>query len=211
MRRPVIAAIACACLLLTACTAKPAPSATSVAPGASGGLPGGTNVIAPTLIDPTTATSVSVPLGSMVVFNVENPEKWSATVADTSIATFQAGGNMGTYVANPGVAPVAEGTTTVTVTAPDGTLHTFTLTVSGKVTDLVSPPADLGVTQETTDLANSLIGMTEDAAVAKVQATGRTIRIARRDKETFALTMDYRPDRINIQVDNGKVTSVDIS
>ena len=66
------------------------------------------------------------------------------------------------------------------------------------------------VSKETSALADSLIGMSEQDAVAKVEATGRVIRIGRRDKETFALTMDYSPTRINIEVDNGKVTSVNI-
>ena len=43
------------------------------------------------------------------------------------------------------------------------------------------------VSKETSALADSLIGMSEQDAVAKVEATGRVIRIGRRDKETFAL------------------------
>jgi hypothetical protein len=163
------------------------------------------------MIDPATATAVSVPLGSMVVFNVPDPAAWAATVADPSIATFQPGGNQGSYTTKPGLVPVAQGTTEVTATGPDGVTNTFALTVTAKVSDLVSPLPDLDVTQETRDLANSLVGLSESDAVAKVEATGRTIRIARRDKEMFALTMDYRPDRINIEVDAGVVTKVDIS
>ena len=131
-------------------------------------------------------------------------------MADTAIATFQPGGDMGTWTANPGLVPVAEGNTTVTAKGPDGNLHTFTLTVTGAVTDIMSPMPDLGVTPETTALADSLVGMSEGEAVMKVEATGRTIRIARRDKENFALTMDYRPDRINIEVDADMVTKVTV-
>ena len=74
----------------------------------------------------------------------------------------------------------------------------------------MSPMPDLGVTPETTALADSLVGMSEGEAVMKVEATGRTIRIARRDKENFAMTMDYRPDRINIEVDADIVTKVTV-
>ena len=119
-------------------------------------------------------------------------------------------GDQGGWTANPGLVPVTEGTTQVTATGPDGATHTFTLTVEGEVSDIMSPMPDLGVTPETTALADSLVGMSEGEAVMKVEATGRTIRIARRDKENFAMTMDYRPDRINIEVDADIVTKVTI-
>ena len=209
MKRILLATALPAVLLLGGCGASssPEPGATSAA--SMPATPGG-NVIAPTMIDPSTATEVSVPLGSMVVFDVQDPKGWTAIVADPSVATFQAGGDQGGWTANPGLVPVAQGTTAVTATGPDGASHTFTLTVKGQVTDIMSPMPDLGVTPETTALADSLMGMSEGEAVMKVEATGRTIRIARRDKESFALTMDYRPDRINIEVDADMVTKVTV-
>ena len=200
----VVAVSGCA----TSDSAAPAPTS-SAAPG-SPGVPGG-NVIAPTMVDPTTATEVVVPKGSMVVLTVDSPAEWTATVEDPAIVTFQPGGSTSGYETNPGFVPGEWGSTKVTVTGPGAKSYTFTIIVKGSVTDIVSPPVpDMSPTAETTALAASLMGLTEKDAFAKVEATGRTIRLARRDKETFALTMDYRPDRINIEVDNGAVTEASI-
>lgn len=54
-----------------------------------------------------------------------------------------------------------------------------------------------------------LIGMTEDAAVKMVEASGLTARITGRDDESFICTCDYRLDRINFVIKNGKVVSTD--
>ena len=215
MKRNVasILSLPIAALILSGCgassnSAEPAPSS-SVATGGVGG-PGMGTVVAPIFVDPATVdgTTVSVPLDNVVVINVDDPTAWTGKVDDESVATFTPGSADGTATFNPGVQPVTEGTTSVTITDGTGKAHTFTLVVTAKagITDLVAPPA-MDISPETTAMATKVIGMTEKDAVAAIESIGDTSRVGRRDKETFALTMDYRTDRITLEIDNGKVTS----
>ena len=55
-----------------------------------------------------------------------------------------------------------------------------------------------------------LIGQTEADATVWILGQGLRCRITRRDAEEFMGTMDFRNDRVNLEIDNGKVTSVDI-
>lgn len=62
-------------------------------------------------------------------------------------------------------------------------------------------------------LSEEVIGMTEEEAIQAIEAvsgTEVTYRVARRDDENYALTMDYRIDRINLEIDNGIVTKTSI-
>ncbi len=56
--------------------------------------------------------------------------------------------------------------------------------------------------------ANALLGMTEAEASTYAQGQGWTVRVASRDGEQFALTMDYMPQRVNLSIDQGLVTYV---
>lgn len=58
---------------------------------------------------------------------------------------------------------------------------------------------------ETKVIACQVLGMTKDAAVSLIEAEGRTSRIASEDGEFFALTEDYRDDRINLEIILGLV------
>ncbi len=74
-------------------------------------------------------TTVSVPLSNVVVIDTDTPTSWTATVADPAVASFTPGSDDGTASFNPGLKPLAAGTTTVTLT--DGTTTvTFTLEVT---------------------------------------------------------------------------------
>ena len=53
---------------------------------------------------------------------------------------------------------------------------------------------------ETKVLACQVVGMTEQAAVDFLESKGRTVRIASDDGEYFALTEDYRDDRVNLDL-----------
>ena len=91
----------------------------------------GGQVIAPVIVELTEldGTTVTVPLGNVVVVNADAPASWTATVADESIATFTPGSDDGSAVFNPGFAPLQAGSTTVTMS--DGTTTvTFTLDVT---------------------------------------------------------------------------------
>lgn len=53
---------------------------------------------------------------------------------------------------------------------------------------------------ETKVLACQVVGMTKQAAVDFLESEGRTVRIATEDGEYFALTEDYRDDRVNLDL-----------
>lgn len=70
-----------------------------------------------------------------------------------------------------------------------------------------APPFDAPVGEEIPlDQANELLGLTEAAATAEAESRNWTVRIAARDGEQFALTMDYSPTRVNLTVENDLVT-----
>lgn len=50
------------------------------------------------------------------------------------------------------------------------------------------------------------VGLTKSAAIAKAKDQGRPWRIGREDTEVFPGTLDYNPDRVTFEIDNGKVT-----
>ena len=58
---------------------------------------------------------------------------------------------------------------------------------------------------ETKVIACQVMGMTKDAAISFIEAEGRSFRVASEDGESFALTEDYRDDRINLDLILGLV------
>jgi hypothetical protein len=63
---------------------------------------------------------------------------------------------------------------------------------------------DMSVAQDVDDL----LGMSEAEATKAAEAKGLTVRVGSRDGEDFALTMDYRTDRVTLTVVAGIVTAV---
>ena len=62
-------------------------------------------------------------------------------------------------------------------------------------------------------IASEVIGMSESEAIATIEAVTDpplSARVVRRDDENFAVTMDYRLDRINLEVDDDIVTKTSI-
>lgn len=53
---------------------------------------------------------------------------------------------------------------------------------------------------------SSYVGLTKKAAIAEAEADDVPWRILREDGEQFPATMDYNPERINFEIDDGKVT-----
>ena len=58
-------------------------------------------------------------------------------------------------------------------------------------------------------VACQVTGMTESAAESFAAAAGVTVRVAYRDGEFFALTEDFREDRINVYLHAGVVIRAD--
>ena len=57
---------------------------------------------------------------------------------------------------------------------------------------------------------DSLIGLTEKGAVRKINAAGLKARVRRRDGKSFIGTCDHRMDRVNLEIDKGRVTKARI-
>ena len=94
------------------------------------GISGGSQALPPVMIDPATTSEISVRITRTIVLTVADPGKWSATIADPTIAIFVAGGDQGSYTNNPGIKPLAVGSTTATITGPDGKNYLLTITVT---------------------------------------------------------------------------------
>jgi hypothetical protein len=58
------------------------------------------------------------------------------------------------------------------------------------------------------DEANTLLGMSESEATSTAESNGWVVRVAVREGEQFALTMDFNSRRVNLTVENGVVTYV---
>ena len=54
--------------------------------------------------------------------------------------------------------------------------------------------------------AQAYVGLTKKDAIAKAEADGRKWRITRENATEYAVTFDYDPERLNFEIDNGKVT-----
>lgn len=55
---------------------------------------------------------------------------------------------------------------------------------------------------------DTLLGMTEDEAVKALEIENLEARIVRRDDEYFVGIMDYRLDRVNLEIEDGVVVKV---
>ena len=56
--------------------------------------------------------------------------------------------------------------------------------------------------------AEDFVGLTQDEALALADDNGLDNRVVRVDEEFFAVTEDFRPSRINFEIDGGIVTTV---
>jgi hypothetical protein len=55
--------------------------------------------------------------------------------------------------------------------------------------------------------AKSYVGLTKKEAIARAEASDTQWRILREDDEVFMATQDFVEDRVNFEIDNGKVTN----
>ena len=75
---------------------------------------------------------------------------------------------------------------------------------------LPPPVQDVSTQPDTAAVSAALVGLPLTEAEAKAQAAGYTTRIASVDGEGRALTMDYSPSRINLDVVAEKVTNASV-
>ncbi len=55
-----------------------------------------------------------------------------------------------------------------------------------------------------------LIGKTEKEGIEIAKSHGYTVRLIKKDGESFVVTMDFRFDRINIEVENDIITKCNL-
>ena len=73
-----------------------------------------------------------------------------------------------------------------------------------KKTKQAERPEENTNSKQGTDMSD-YVGLTEEAAIAKAEKEGRRCRTIKRDGQSFPMTRDYRPDRVNLTVESGKV------
>ncbi len=64
-----------------------------------------------------------------LVVNAPDPTEWTGEASDHSVAEFIPGKDDGSALFNPGFEARGSGSTDATMTAPDGTVYSFTLVV----------------------------------------------------------------------------------
>jgi hypothetical protein len=64
--------------------------------------------------------------------------------------------------------------------------------------------------EATKTFPKNLVGLTEEDAKAKITALGMKCRVRNRDGERFMGTCDYRLDRVNLSISDGKVSNATI-
>ena len=93
-----------------------------------------------------------------------------------------------------------------TTSAPESTAASETTTPDGTTTADGTVP---GSSLPTVDSATAvLVGLTEAEAHDAAAEHGWTVRVARLDGEDQPLTMDFREDRVNVEITDGTVTSI---
>lgn len=80
---------------------------------------------------------------------------------------------------------------------------------SGDAKTTTTPPAEAVMCPEGGDFdANTLLGNEEKAAQSLAKENGCDMRVTERDGQIFPMTMDFRPNRVNVVVADGKVSEV---
>jgi hypothetical protein len=59
----------------------------------------------------------------------------------------------------------------------------------------------------TSPKAEVYVGLSEQDALDLAEERQQTVRVAGRDGECFALTMDYQPDRVNLYIESDQVVA----
>lgn len=105
-------------------------------------------------------------------------------------------------------------------TSPDVTITTYSPSDDVQSTEqpAVQPTEDstwmedsmASQIEKTRAFASTLVGLNIDEARALTAGTGFSLRIVQQDGEYFAITMDYRTDRIDLVINNDIITEVSV-
>ncbi|QBI18848.1 hypothetical protein ER308_04355 [Egibacter rhizosphaerae] len=71
-------------------------------------------------------------------------------------------------------------------------------------------PDDHGPSADLEALVEDLVGLGEQEATERLEAEGASVRVVYRDGELFVVTDDFRPDRVNLHIEDGEVTDATI-
>ena len=83
--------------------------------------------------------------------------------------------------------------------------------VGGSVPGLICPTPDVADLEGISQIrAAALVGMSESKAEECAKSLDWVFRVGQRDSEMFAMTRDYRTNRVTVMVLLGVVTSVDV-
>lgn len=55
-----------------------------------------------------------------------------------------------------------------------------------------------------------LTGLTEQQAATAIEDSGRHLRVTSRDGESFPVTADYQPDRVNLNIVDGRIRDYNV-
>jgi hypothetical protein len=97
--------------------------------------------------------------------------------------------------------PSPETTEAPASTAPEGTVTESSGPSSSAPTECAEEP-----TEETA--GELVLGLSEADATEAVEACGWTLRVVRADGEDQPVTLDLRPNRVNVEVTDGVITAV---
>lgn len=78
--------------------------------------------------------------------------------------------------------------------------------VPSPTVSLPPPTQSLDTDPDQAVVSEALVGLTKAQAEDAAAEAGYTVRVTMEDGQMFPMTMDYRTDRINIEVENGVVT-----
>lgn len=193
--RPALVILAVSiCALLTGCASPVEPRPETISSPAP--LPG---LGAPIILDETERAAL-VQLGrDSVVFALEDPTSWTATIAPVDAGIFIPGTNRDGLITNPALELTGIGEVTVTLTNTAGQALEFSLSV-------ISPTSEFeSISRLASQFAANLVGLTEADVTAQIKDAGLTFRVVSRDGVALAVTKDYSPRRINLEIVNGIV------
>ena len=88
----------------------------------------------------------------------------------------------------------------------DDTTRAASSTAASPSVTLPPPTQSLDADPDQDVVNDALVGLTKEEAEAAAADAGYTVRVTIEDGQMFPMTMDYRTDRINIEVENGVVT-----
>jgi hypothetical protein len=151
----------------------------------------------PTMFNPEFEEYTEVTVGSAVVLMVDNAEEWQVEISNSELLEFTPGQDMGSYEIYPGLTALAVGKTNVLAKNNSGDRYEFEVLIRAKGEQL------WGADPLAQEIAALVIGLTETEAIALIDQKSPQFeyRIVMRDGESFAVTMDYRINRINLEID----------